>query len=255
MDLLSRCLHEIRAAVPAHSVFVELGSGASTKVRLLLDALSVRRYVAIDIDPTFLLQSTQALAHEHFNVDVHAVYADFSQKFPPLPLDDFPVIAFYPGSSIGNFEPAGAVQLLRNIATFAGSGGQILIGRDCSTDRHQLEAAYNDKAGITAKFNLNMLERMRRDLGADIAEDAFAHHAFFNAPQNRIEMHLVAQSHCTFGVAGHQFTFQAGETIHTENSYKYPDRVFHSIVQQSGWHEVMAWTDSTQRFTLQLLST
>lgn len=235
-------------------LLVELGSGSSRKIRLLLEALRPAVYMPMDISRDFLLDAANALAREFPEVEVHAACADYSRgvELPYAPAE-LQRAAFFPGSSIGNFEPAQAMQLLRHVAGALGRGGQLLIGVDLQKDTAILDAAYNDADGVTAEFNLNLLARINRELEADFDLDRFRHHAFYNADAGRVEMHLVSEALQQVNVAGRPFRFQAGDAIHTECSYKYTIDGFHRLAAGAGFEPVEVWTDAEDLFSVHCL--
>jgi L-histidine Nalpha-methyltransferase len=238
-------------------VLIELGSGSATKTPLLLRHLADdAMYMPIDICEPQLLQSTQRLRTMFPAMRMQPLRADYT-RLSSLALDDFASrrrVNFFPGSTIGNSTPEEAVQLLRNVAQLAGSNGALLIGVDCKKSPDLLNAAYNDASGYTAAFNLNLLERMRRELGAQLDLDEFAHYAFYNAALGRIEMHLVSQRRQIIRLGSESFHFEEGETIHTENSYKYTAQEFQQLARESGWHPKMLWTDRDGLFNVHYLS-
>jgi dimethylhistidine N-methyltransferase len=235
-------------------VIVELGSGASEKVRLLFDSIKPSGYMGVDISKEFLLDSTQRLAKDFPWLDVHAVCTDFSRQFElPDQFNGSQKVVFFPGSSIGNFEPEAALDLLKRIAEAIGAGGKLLIGVDLKKDKEVLNAAYNDGAGITEEFNLNLLQRMQDELQAEVDVDAFSHRAFYNDKQGRVEMHLVSDCDQIIEIDGNEFSFLENESIHTENSHKYHIEEFARLVLQANFEVEKVWTDSEQLFSVQLL--
>ncbi|CAD5108735.1 L-histidine N(alpha)-methyltransferase [Zestomonas carbonaria] len=252
--ILTRAAADIAEIAGHHANLVELGSGASRKVRLLLEAMHPASYLGIDISRDFLLDSTARLADDYPWLDVHAACADFCQ---PLRLpDDFDSehpLAFFPGSSIGNFTPAEAVTLLANLHEWLPPGGGLLIGIDLVKDRQVLEAAYNDAAGVTAAFNLNLLERIRHELDSDIEPERFVHRAFFNEHESRIEMHLVSPQAQRVRIEDRRFAFAAGESLHTENSYKYSAEGFRELAGRAGFRPLASWSDPRGLFSVQYL--
>ena len=235
-------------------LLLELGSGSSKKIRVLLDALKPAAYMPMDISREHLLDSAQALVADYPALEVHAACADFATDFElPYCPEHLPRAAFFPGSSIGNFEPAQALKLLQRIADYVGEGGKLLIGVDLKKDAGILHAAYNDEQQVTAAFNLNLLQRINRELGADFDLQAFSHNAFYNAGESRVEMHLVSRSEQTVTVAGHTFDFAEGETIHTESSYKYDVEEFLSLATQAGFASDQVWTDDQRLFSVHCL--
>lgn len=243
----------IGAAIGTGGALIELGSGASKKVRLLLDVLKPAQYCAVDISRDFLIESCEALAADFPWLEVHAVYADYSERLE-LPLDWLhgQRTAFFPGSSIGNFEPEQAKGLLTQVADNVGPDGLLLIGVDLKKSHDTLHAAYNDAAGVTADFNLNLLDRMGRELDADIDRARFAHHAFYNTELGRVEMHLKSLDEHAIRIDGEDFPIGAGETIHTECSYKYSSEEFARLAAECGFKREAIWTDADQLFSVQL---
>lgn len=254
-EMILRLAADDIAALAGRNVsLVELGSGASRKVRLLLEALRPARYLGIDISREFLHSSTHRLAADYRWLDVHALCADFSQplKLPAEAVRGQP-LAFFPGSSIGNFDPEEARAFLRNLHRALPAGSGLLIGVDLVKDRQVLERAYNDAAGVTALFNLNLLERIRRELDSDIEPRRFQHQAFFNQAESRIEMHLVSLQAQQVRIEGRLFDFAAGETLHTENSYKYTPASFRELAADCGFASVAMWRDPAQLFSVHYL--
>jgi dimethylhistidine N-methyltransferase len=227
------------------ALLVELGSGSSLKIRVLLAALRPAVYMPVDISREHLRHSAETLAATFPSLQVHAVCADYSIPFR-LPVDDHehPRAAFFPGSSVGNFEPLDAECLLRRTGELLGPGGRLLVGVDLVKDQQVLEAAYNDADGVTADFNLNLLARINRELDADFDVTGFRHSAWFNAELSRIEMHLVSTREQKVSVAGRSFAFREGESIHTECSYKYSIEGFHRLARHAGFEPEQVWTDA-----------
>ncbi|MFC0669298.1 L-histidine N(alpha)-methyltransferase [Azotobacter chroococcum] len=252
--ILAHAAHDIAEIAGQDASLVELGSGASRKVRLLLEAMHPASYLGIDISEDFLRTSTQRLAADYPWLEVHAACADFSR---PMSLPDgfggeHP-LAFFPGSSIGNFDPEEAQAFLANLHELLPEGGGLLIGVDLLKDREVLEAAYNDRAGVTAAFNLNLLERIRRELDSDIEPGTFVHRAFFNQADSRIEMHLVSDRAQDVEIEGERFHFTAGESLHTENSYKYSAESFRALAGRAGFCALALWTDPQALFSVHYL--
>lgn len=255
IDILTRHGSEIATAVGEGVALIELGSGSSRKIRLLLERLRPSVYMALDIARDHLRASASALAAEHPWLSVEAVCVDFSQPFrlPPLP-ENVRRVAFFPGSSIGNFDPSAAAELLRHLAAAVGPGGGLLIGFDLRKDPGVLHRAYNDRDGLTAAFNLNVLARLNREFEGGFVLDRFRHDAFFSDRHGRIEMHLVSTVEQTVRVAGETFEFQAGESIHTENSYKYSLDGFAAIAATAGFTARRSWFDRDDLFCVQYLT-
>ena len=252
--LLERHAGDIKALVGSGCYLVEPGSGSCEKVRLLLDALRPMAYVPMDISCEHLRSAAAGIATDYPWLDIHAVCADITREVSLsfIPEQAAPVM-FYPGSSIGNFDPGDAVEFLTCLARIAGPGGGLLIGVDLKKDHATLQDAYNDASGVTAAFNLNLLQRANRELDADFDMDAFEHHAMYNSTVGRIEMHLTSTCKQTVNIDVHSFDFNAGDSIHTENSYKYTSDEFRSLAQRAGFASCAIWTDSGGLFSLHFL--
>jgi dimethylhistidine N-methyltransferase len=241
-----------RIAGPGQAV-VEFGSGASVKTRILLAAAAPSAYVPVDISGDFLRDAAASLAGDFPGLPVHPIEADFTRPIDlPGQLRALPRLGFFPGSTIGNLVPATGVDLLRAMRKTLGTGAWLFIGFDRVKDPEELLRAYDDAAGVTAEFNLNLLVRINRELGGDIPLDAFRHRALWNEKLSRIEMHLEALRDATFEVAGRRFSMKAGETVHTENSHKYGERDARLLLLAGGWTPVEEWTDEEARFALVL---
>lgn len=236
------------------NVLIELGSGSSLKIQTLLAALQPSVYMPVDISKEHLLASAHALAERFPSLSIRAACADYSAPFRlPLEPDWTDLAAFFPGSSIGNFDPDDARLLLGRVADLLGTGGRLLIGVDLPKDPAILDAAYDDAQGVTAAFNLNLLTRINRELDADFDLAAFRHRAFFNTERSRVEMHLVSLVEQQVEVAGESFGFRVGETIHTENSYKYGIDTFHRLAGDAGFVAEKVWTDRQGLFSVHCL--
>jgi dimethylhistidine N-methyltransferase len=238
---------------------VELGSGSSTKIRILLEALSTAAgYVPIDISREHLVEAAGYIARRFSSIEVRPVCADFNSDLS-LPVDVETQSAgqrvfFFPGSTIGNFGPEPRLALLQRLRHFCGSGGgQLLIGIDLIKDVKRLEAAYNDADGVTETFNLNLLSHINRDLGSDFEPDRFEHRAFFDRESERIEMHLVSTENQQMRIDGHTFEFASGESICTEHSYKFTVDGFVALATRAGWQLEASWTDDEDLFAILLL--
>jgi dimethylhistidine N-methyltransferase len=245
-------------AISAHlgqdSVLVELGSGSPTKIRTLLDSVRPAVYMPVDISGEHLRDSASEIARDYPDIRVEAVCADYSDGLQlPETCTDASSAVFFPGSSIGNFEPPAAAGLLRDVARHLGRGGALLIGVDLKKDRQILDAAYNDSQQLTAAFNLNLLTRINREADADFNTEQFSHRAFYNETQGRVEMHLVSTCRQQVHVNGHHFRFDEGEGIHTENSYKYSVDEFHELAVQAGYEAEQTWTDPGHLFSVHCL--
>ena len=249
--LLERRSAEVARIVGAGTAVIEPGSGASIKTRILLRAVAPAAYVPIDISGEFLRAAADGLVAEFPDLAIHAVEADFMRSFQlPPDVSDMAKLGFFPGSTIGNMVARTAVDLLRAMKQSLGVGAYLLIGIDRIKPVDVLIRAYDDAAGVTAAFNLNLLHRINRELDADIPVEAFRHRALWNDAMSRIEMHLEAVRDLDFMVDGTRFEMKAGETIHTENSHKYGPRDARLLLRASGWGLVEEWTDPEDRVAL-----
>ena len=258
LRILRRNASDIAKAVGPRATLIEYGSGSSLKTRILLDAFeSPRAYVPIDISREHLLHAARALSAAYPAVNILPVCADYTQPFelPAAALECDRPVAFFPGSTIGNFEPRLARNFLKTIRAQCGAGSRLLIGVDLKKDPAVLHAAYNDAAGVTAAFNLNLLHRINRELAGTFDVDAgFGHHACYNPTVGRMEMHLVSLWPQVVEAAGRQFGFEEGETIHTENCYKYALPQFRALAAEAGYRVDSVWTDDRHWFSVQLLT-
>ena len=255
IGILRRDGADMAALLGRNALLVELGSGSSLKIRVLLEALRPAVYMPVDISREHLLHSARSLAETFPDLEVHAVCGDYSRPLPlPLADHDHPRAAFFPGSSIGNFEPPQAERFLRRVGAMLGPGGRLLIGVDLLKDRRVLEAAYNDADGVTAEFNLNLLRRINRELDGDFDLGTFRHDAFFNVAEDRIEMHLISTRAQRVQVAGETFGFREGESIHTECSYKYSIDGFQALARRAGFEPERVWTDPVPLFSVHCLA-
>ena len=249
--LLHDIMPDLAARIPKGAAVVEFGAGSATKTPILLEAIAPAAYVPVDISGDYLEQSARELQQRCPSVEVIPVVADFARPFAlPGGIDHLPKLGFFPGSTIGNFVPWSATDLLRQFRALLGPGAQLLIGMDRVKPAERLLAAYDDPQGVTARFNLNLLERINRELGGDIPLDAFRHRALWNDRLARIEMHLEAVRDVSFTVDSAVFTMRAGETIHTENSHKYGARDARLLLKAGGWEAVREWTDEAGSFAL-----
>jgi len=247
--LLHDLMPEIAARVPKGAAVVEFGAGSATKTPILLDAIAPAAYVPVDISGDYLNASAAELQKQFPALHVLPVTADFARPFSlPDEIADLPKLGFFPGSTIGNFVPWSATDLLRQFRSLLGPCSQLLIGMDRVKPVERLIAAYEDPEGVTAEFNLNLLKRINRELDADIPLDAFVHQARWNDILSRIEMHLVATRDVDFTVSGHSFHFDRGSSIHTENSHKYGPRGGRVLLLAGGWTPVAEWTDPASDF-------
>ncbi len=255
IGLLERHAGEIAEAAGPEATLIEFGSGSSRKVRILLDALqNAAAYVPIDISRTHLMSAAQALAEDYPGLPVLAVCADYTRDFAlPKEVPDGGPLGFFPGSTLGNFAPTEAAGFLKRLAGLVGPGGGLLIGIDLKKDEAILHAAYNDPEGVTAAFNLNLLERMRRELGAELDLEGFRHEAHYNRARGCIEMHLISRRRQQIVIGEHGFDLEQGETIHTEDSRKYTLDGFRAQAQAAGWRPLEAWVDDRLLFSLHYL--
>ena len=246
---------EIAALLPEGAALVEFGSGSTAKLRRLLRHLpGLSAYLPVDVSGEFLRGQAEALRGDFPDLAVEPVVADFTRPFTlPKDFEGRALAGFFPGSTIGNFEPGEAARLLDVFGRILGAGATLVLGVDLVKDRAVLEAAYDDAAGVTAAFNLNLLARINRELDGEIGLEDFAHRAFFNEAASRIEMHLVSRRAQTVRVAGRSFAFAEGESIHTENSYKYTLDGFRALAARAGWMSVEAWTDANGLFSVHAL--
>jgi len=251
--LLRRHAQAIAAAIGPGACVIEPGAGGCEKIDHLLDELKAADYVPLDIAGESLQRAARALAARRPGLRVTACAMDFLadlERIAPL-LPDGRRVFFYPGSSIGNFTPEEAVALLARFRRLAGAEGNLLIGYDCKKHPERITRAYNDAQGLTAHFNLNLLGHANRLLGGDFEAAAFAHHAFYAPVEGRIEMHLVSLRPQTVRIAGENFRFARGETLHTENSYKYLPEEFAALAAGAGWAQAGKWLADEDAFALQ----
>ena len=249
--LLAKHSAEVAKLVGPGRAVVEFGSGSSTKTPILLHAVSPSAYVPVDISGDYLRQSAAELQANFPALDVIPVVADFARPFElPAGLVSLPKIGFFPGSTIGNFVPWSTTNLLRQFRALLGTGASLLIGMDRLKPVERLIAAYDDPGGVTAAFNLNLLERINRELGGDIPIDAFRHEARWNQMLSRIEMHLVATRDVDFAINGRSFHFARGSSIHTENSHKYGRNGARVLLLAGGWTPVAEWADEQDDFAV-----
>jgi dimethylhistidine N-methyltransferase len=246
----------IASVIRPGSALIEFGSGSSRKTRILLRAAStVAAYVPVDICGEMLEQEADHLRGEFPQLAVSPVTADFTQAFDlPAAATALSRVGFFPGSTIGNFEPHEAASFLRHAGRILGSDALLIVGIDLVKDPDIINAAYNDVAGITEAFNLNLLVRINRELDAGFNLDSFEHHAFYNRERHRIEMHLASSKRQKVRVLGETIDFRAGETIHTENSYKYTADSFGALARGTGWTPLAVWTDPDRYFCVQALA-
>lgn len=253
--ILEHCAGEMAALAGPHAEIVEFGAGSLRKVRQLLQAFEApARYVPIDISGEHLGEAAAALCAEFPGLDVQPLAGDYTQRLalPPPPPGAGLRVGFFPGSTLGNFHPAEALEFLQRAADML-RGGALLLGADLVKDPGVLHAAYNDSQGVTAAFNLNLLARANRELGADFDLEQFAHYAFYNAPQRRIEMHLVSRERQSVRWGGQRFELEEGESLHTESSYKFTVDGLRGLARRAGFRPGPVWTDAQRLFSVHWL--
>jgi dimethylhistidine N-methyltransferase len=258
ISILRHNIAAIGDMIGGSSRLIELGSGDAVKSRLLLRHINAAEYIPIDISRAQLLDTATRIGHEFPGTRVSPICADYTRplQLPAATADISRSVVFFPGSTIGNFEPDVAQRFLHALACVAGTGGGLLIGADLHKSTARLEAAYNDQAGITARFNLNLLTRLNREAGADFDPGAFRHRAIYNERYRRIEMHLISQrdQRVTFAAIGAArpavVELRRGTIIVTEHSYKYTHDVFKELVRRAGWLPIRSWTDADQLFSV-----
>jgi len=262
-DILGRNIGEIADRIGPQARIVEFGSGSGIKTRILLEAVhEPAAYVPVDISRVQLIEVSMALDDDFPGLDVTPVCADYTEAFqlPDSGRETRRTVAFFPGSTIGNFEPVEAVRFLRRVARLVGPGGGLVIGADLVKDQHTLEVAYDDPDGVTAAFNLNLLRRINRECGADFDLEHFRHRAVFNHAEARIEMHLVSTAAQMVRLPASdvrpetKFTFGAGDFITTEHSHKYTRASFQNLAERAGFRVDTVWTDAREWFSVQYLT-
>jgi dimethylhistidine N-methyltransferase len=257
LALMQEHMPEIASLVGPRAAVIEFGAGSNQKVRLLLDHLDEpAAYVPVDISPDYLLEQAQELAEDYPNVHVQPVFADFTKPFalPEHPVEPERNLVFVPGSTIGNFTRRRALELLDVMVAEAKSGGALLIGVDLKKDPDVLHAAYNDSQGVTAAFNLNLLARLNRELGANFNVDSFVHEAVYDDAESRIEMRLVSLRQQRVRVAGVDIDFDRGEYIITEYSHKYSLAEFQAMAARAGFEPRQVWVDSAKLFSVHYMT-
>jgi dimethylhistidine N-methyltransferase len=254
LQILTTQRQQIGALLPTGAALIEFGSGSTEKARIVLQAAAFAVYVPVDISGDFLAEEVTRLKRDMPQLVILPVAGDFVDPFVlPAEARSRPRVGFFPGSTIGNFEPFQACAFLRHIAGVLGAGATLIVGVDLVKDPETLFKAYNDSQGITARFNRNMLARMNRELCANFDACAFEHHAFYNRELSRIEMHLASRKRQKVRVAGRTIELRAGETIHTENSYKYTIETFAALAQGAGWVSRAVFTDPRHYFSIHVL--
>jgi dimethylhistidine N-methyltransferase len=252
-QLLRDIMPDIAARVPKGAAVVEFGAGSATKTPILLEAIAPAAYVPVDISGDYLEQSASELQHRFPTLDVIPVIADFARPFTlPGGIEHLPRLGFFPGSTIGNFVPWSATDLLRQFRALLGPGAHLLIGMDRVKPVERLIEAYDDPEGVTSQFTLNILTRINRELDGDVPVEAFRHEARWNDILSRIEIHLVATRAVSFSISGTRFSFAAGSSIHVENSHKYGPRGARLLLLAGGWTPVAEWSDPADDFSIVL---
>ncbi|MBI3040399.1 MAG: L-histidine N(alpha)-methyltransferase [Chloroflexi bacterium] len=254
--IMADCIEEITELIGPGAFLLEYGSGSCQKVRLLLDNLdNPTAYTPIDISGQQLLQVSQELSADYPQLEVLPVCTDYTGNFElPVPGGYCArTVVYFPGSTISNFDPVPAIQFLEHVAGVCGEGGGLLIGVDLKKDPAILHRAYNDSKGVTAAFNLNLLERINRELGADFELDAFEHYAFYNPGESRIEMHLVSLREQEVHLGETTIPFHMGESIWTESSYKFSLDDFEQMAARAGFRVKQVWTDPQNWFSVHYL--
>lgn len=254
MAILRGCADDIAALFGKGRVVVELGCGASDKAQILLRATGPRAYAPIDISRSSLLNCAGCLLRDYPDMEVHAICADYTQQvLMPDALDEAPRLVFFPGSTLGNFEPWQAEDFLRRLRSLVRDDGALVIGVDLKKDRNVLHRAYNDAQGVTAAFNLNLLVRIQRELGAELSVAGFRHQAYYNEEQGRIEMYLISRQPQEIVIDGSRFHFAEGDAICTEYSYKYSNVEFRALAARAGYVCERTWTDARELFAVHYL--
>jgi L-histidine Nalpha-methyltransferase len=253
MAILETYAGAIAERIGPHCRLIELGSGSSRKVRLLLNALEAPlAYVPVDISRDFLRDAAAKIAADFPELQIAAVCADYTKPFelPALSGPPGKRVGFFPGSTIGNFEPDSVVGFFVHCGRLLGPGAEMLVGVDVKKDKAILDAAYNDAAGLNAEFNLNLLHRISKELDSDIEIDNFEHVAFYNPNEGRVELYIRSKKAQSATIAGRRFSFAAGELIHTENSYKYAIPEFRELAARAGFAALDTWTDRDGKFSV-----
>jgi len=255
MKILNQYAHKMAQFIGENTCLIELGSANSQKVRVLLEHIKPKVYVPIDISKEHLLASSDQLIEDYPELEVIAICADYTEDFrlPELSAG-IKKIGFFPGSTIGNLNDQEASKFLSKTAKLLGKGGGLLIGVDLKKDPEILEAAYNDASGVTEEFNKNILRRINRELGGNFDLENFNHLAHYNAAKGRVEMHLISLQDQNVVIDNQDFFFSMGESIHTENSYKYSTKEFHKMVEGYGFEPQKVWTDSDHLFSVHYLT-
>ncbi|MFZ3579551.1 L-histidine N(alpha)-methyltransferase [Virgibacillus sp. DJP39] len=252
-DILNQSHVSITKLMGKDVDLIELGSGSSTKTHVLLDEANLNSYMPIDISTTILTSTVDQLEKDYPMLKIHGILADYTQAFSLPELGGNKKVVFFPGSTIGNFEPFEEAMFLKQLSNTLDKGDGLLIGLDLRKDKHIIEKAYNDKQGITAAFNKNLLTRINRELHADFQLENFYHHAYYNVEKSRLEMHLVSNVKQTVHLQDHKIDFAENENIHTENSYKYSINSFQKLCMKCGFKPVEVFEDKNKWFSVHYL--
>ncbi len=255
IGILQKNKQDIVKSLNKNCLLIEPGGGNCSKVRIFVNELKPRTYVPMDISKQHMLASAKQMSKEIPWLDIHAVCNDFTLNLElPEGLPTNERVVFFPGSSIGNFQPQAAVQYLSNVVNLLGESGQLLIGVDLKKDKNILERAYDDSEGVTAEFNMNLLTRLNNEVLANFDLQTWNHYSFYNSEQGRIEMHLKSMCEQVICIDNHEFYFSDNETIHTENSYKYTIEEFQSLGLEAGLNAEKVWVDDDNLFSVHLFS-
>lgn len=257
VSLLKSAVAEITEGLPRGAALIEFGSGSSVKTRLLLDGRAdFRLYIPIDISEAALSEGTHSIRKDYPNLEVSPLVGDFTQPLSlPASAAGLPVVGFFPGSTIGNFAPSEARSFLEDARGLLGRGSTLIVGVDVAKSAEVLIAAYDDAQGVTAAFNKNLLKRLNREFDAEFDLGDFDHRAVWNPEASRIEMHLVSRKEQTVGIGNWVLEFGIGETIHTENSYKYRTDTFRAMADEAGWQTSRMWISESPAFAIFVLTT
>ena len=254
ISILKNEIQNIKQTLGEETVLIEYGSGSSEKIKLMLEELNPQAYLPIDISKDFLLSAAEDLSAEFPDLPIHAICADYNEVVNiPTEFANSNKVAFFPGSTIGNFTPEDAKKFLSNVRQTIGDNGGLLIGVDVKKDKTALHNAYNDSQGVTADFNLNMLSNVNELVNADFDLEQYEHDAFYNTEKGRIEMHLKSRSNQVVNIDNVQVTFAKGERLHTENSYKYHVEEFIALASKVGFKSKEVWIDKEEKFSVHYL--
>ena len=252
--ILKENIKEISQFIDSDCLLIEPGSGSSEKVTILLDAIRPKAYMPMDISKDYLKLSATRIAQIYKWLEVHAACVDYTTPIEfPEGLKEINKVAFFPGSTIGNFEPGDAISFLKRIGELVDYNGGLLIGVDLKKDTDVLNKAYNDASGYTADFNLNVLTHINRELDADFDLSQFRHHAKYNEEHGRIEMHLISKINQQVSVKDSLFEFMEGDSLHTEYSYKYSAEEFQQLAAEAGYYAEKCWIDADRLFSVHFL--